>query len=304
MKNRQIKVRLFFAIAISLGVLFAVLFFVVKVRFFPQKEADPVFDEQRAYHDIEYQISLGPRTIGSDAHANAITYIQDQLQPKGWKVEIQELNIGGKPIQNVIAKRGKGSPWIILGAHFDTRFYSDQDPDPAKRQQPVPGANDGASGVAVLLEIGRILPSRLEKQVWLVFFDAEDNGDLMGWEWIMGSKAFVSSLSGKPDAAVIVDMIGDANLDIYIEANSNQSLKAQIWKQAGDLGFQQFIPKVKYSMIDDHTPFLQAGIPAVDIIDFDYPYWHTTSDTLDKVSAASLGAVGETVLDWLLQYSK
>jgi glutaminyl-peptide cyclotransferase len=304
MKNQQKKVRLFIAIAISLGVLFTVLFFVVKVRFFPQKETVPVFDEKRAYHDIEYQLSLGPRTIGSDAHANTITYIQDQLQPKGWKVEIQELNVGGKPIQNVIAKRGKGSPWIILGAHFDTRFYADQDPDPAKRQQPVLGANDGASGVAVLLEIGRILPSRLEKQVWLVFFDAEDNGDLMGWDWIMGSRAFVSSLSGKPDAAVIVDMIGDANLDIYIEANSNQSLEAQIWKQAGDLGFQQFIPEVKYSMIDDHTPFLQAGIPAVDIIDFDYPYWHTTSDTLDKVSAASLGAVGETVLDWLLQYSK
>jgi Zn-dependent M28 family amino/carboxypeptidase len=264
----------------------------------------PHFDERRAFRDIEYQLSLGPRTIGSQAHSQTIKYIQDELRGVGWKVQVQELNTEGHSIQNVIAKRGNGTPWIILGAHYDTRFFADQDPDLAKRQLPVPGANDGASGVAVLLEIGRVLPSRLDRQVWLVFFDAEDNGDLMGWNWIMGSRAFVANLQDKPDAAVVVDMIGDASLDIYMEASSNKSLKEELWKQAGDLGFQQFIPEVKYSMLDDHTPFLQAGIPAVDIIDFDYPYWHTTSDTLDKVSAASLGTVGETVLAWMMKFGK
>jgi Zn-dependent M28 family amino/carboxypeptidase len=168
----------------------------------------------------------------------------------------------------------------------------------------VPGANDGASGVAVLLELSRDLPSTLDSQLWLVFFDAEDNGGQKGWDWIMGSRAFVANLQGKPDAVVVVDMVGDANLDIYMEANSNQILKDEIWQQAAALGYNQFLPKVKNSIIDDHTPFLQAGIPAVDIIDFNYPYWHTTNDTLDKVSAASLDVVGETVLAWLLNYRK
>ena len=284
--------------------LIIIFFFVYKNRVLSRANTIPVFDAQRAYRDVEYQLELGPRTIGSDAHMKTVNYIQDQLVDKGWKVEVQELNVTGHPIRNVIAKRGKGTPWIILGAHYDSRFNADQDPDQTKRQLPVPGANDGASGVAVLLEVGRALPSRLDKQVWLVFFDAEDNGGLMSWDWIMGSRAFVANLSGKPNAAVIVDMIGDANLDIYMEASSNKSLKDEIWKQAADLGYPQFFPTVKYSILDDHTPFLQAGIPAVDIIDFNYPYWHTTGDTVEKVSAASLDAVGETVLAWLLEYGK
>lgn len=304
MRNRDNKTFYIAGIVVVLGALLTITFLIYLNHNESKGNVVPVFDAQRAYQDVEYQASLGPRTIGSEAHAKTITYIQDQLRMEGWKVEVQELNEGGHPIKNVIAKRGRGSPWIILGAHFDSRFNADQDPDPTKRQLPVPGANDGASGVAVLLGIGRVLPSNLDKQVWLVFFDAEDNGDLGDWNWIMGSRAFVASLTGKPDAAVVVDMIGDANLDIYMEGSSNQSLKEEIWKQAADLEYQQFYPTVKYTMIDDQTPFLQAGIPAVDIIDFDYPYWHTTSDTADKVSASSLDAVGETVLEWLLKYKK
>jgi glutaminyl-peptide cyclotransferase len=127
---------------------------------------------------------------------------------------------------------------------------------------------------------------------------------LAGWDWIMGSRAFVANLDGKPDAVVVVDMVGDASQQLYMEANSNKSLKEEIWQQAADLGYNQFYPRVKNSIIDDHTPFLQAGIPAVDIIDIDYTYWHTTNDTVDKVSAASLDAVGETVLAWMLKYGK
>ncbi len=96
-------------------------------------------------------------------------------------------------------------------------------------------------------------------------------------------------------------MIGDADLNIYYERNSDPAISADIWSQAGELGYgEQFIPVEKYSMLDDHTPFLEAGIPAVDIIDFDYPYWHTTGDTSDKVSAASLKAVGDTIRAWLI----
>jgi Zn-dependent M28 family amino/carboxypeptidase len=134
----------------------------------------------------------------------------------------------------------------------------------------------------------------------LVFFDAEDNGGLDNRAWIMGSRAFVTTLTEKPRAAVIVDMVGDEDLNLYLERNSDTKLAAEIWAQAIALGYgKNFITTPKYNMIDDHIPFLEAGIPAVDIIDFDYPYWHTSADTVDKVSAQSLQAVGETLLEWI-----
>ncbi len=262
---------------------------------------DQPFDGHRAFRDVQQQLSFGPRTPGSMGHDQVQNWIQSELIDAGWSVEVQSLEYAGKPVQNIIAKKGQNSPWVIVGAHYDTRFYADRDPDPSKRTQPVPGGNDGASGVAVLLELARTLPDDLDGEVWLVFFDAEDNGNILGWQWIMGSTVFVEELQEKPDAVVILDMIGDADLNIYYERNSDPVISAAIWGQAGDLGYgEQFIPVEKYSMLDDHTPFLAAGIPAVDIIDFDYPYWHTTEDTADKVSAASLKAVGDTIRAWLL----
>ena len=179
---------------------------------------------------------------------------------------------------------------------------ADRDPDPARQDEPVPAANDGASGVAVLLELARVLPKDLNQQIWLVFIDAEDQGELPGWDWLLGSRALAESLKSNPDAVVIIDMIGDADLNIYQERNSNPDLTREIWDTAADLGYSQsFIAQPKYSMIDDHTPFLEKGMRAIDIIDFDYPYWHTTQDTADKVSAESLMAVGDTLLHWLLK---
>ena len=242
---------------------------------------------------------LGPRLPDSPAHDQVIAWVLGEIANAGWEGEVQDIP-GDKPIKNIIAKRGKAGPWIILGAHYDSRLMADQDPDPQLRTQPVPGANDGASGVAVLLELARTLPADLPVQLWLVFFDAEDNGDIQGWDWIMGSSAFVASLEAKPDAAIIIDMIGDANLNLPIEQNSTPELVQQIWQTAKDLGYESvFLNQPGYSMLDDHTPFLQAGIPAVDIIDFDYPYWHTTQDTPDKVSAQSLEIIGNTLTQWL-----
>jgi glutaminyl-peptide cyclotransferase len=262
------------------------------------------FDGEMAYEHVAAQVNIGPRNMGTEGHAQAMAYIADQLEMAGWQVEIQQTEYQDHPIFNIIGTRqppveGDERPWLILGAHYDTRMYADQDPDPEMRVQPVPGANDGASGVAVLLELARVLPAGLSDNVWLVFFDAEDNGNIPGYEWIMGSRAFVAALDEHPDAAVIVDMIGDADLNIYYEYSSNPSLSKAIWDQAAQLGYSQFIPQQKYHIIDDHTPFLEAGIPAVDIIDFDYPYWHTVEDTLDKVSPESLEAVGRTLQAWL-----
>ena len=260
----------------------------------------PDFNEKRAFQDLEYQLSLGPRIPGTTGHVQILDWMQSELEAYHWKVERQELEYNGKNIINLIASRGTGE-YILFGAHYDSRIYSDQDLDPSLRTEPLPGANDGASGVAVLLEIGRTLPLDLQKAVKLVFFDAEDNGGIDDWDWILGSRAFVRELNDIPTAVVIVDMIGDADLEVYYERNSDDVLMEQIWQQASYLGYENiFIPEYRHSMLDDHTPFIEAGIPAVDLIDFDYPYWHTTSDTLDKVSAESLKAIGDTLIAWLL----
>ena len=259
------------------------------------------FDSSRAYADVQTQVDFGPRTPESEGHTQIRKWMRAELESAGWLVEVHESERMGHPIYNIIAKRNDDEPQIILGAHYDTRFFADNDPDPANHTQPVPGANDGASGVAVLLELARSLPDDTVP-VWLVFFDTEDNGRIEGWDWILGSRAFAEEIAVRPEAVVIVDMIGDADLNIFLEKNSNNVIRAEIWSMAEKLGYsEQFINIEKYSMLDDHTPFLETGLPAVDIIDFDYPYWHTVQDTPDKVSAESLQAVGETLWHWIVE---
>jgi glutaminyl-peptide cyclotransferase len=265
----------------------------------PQNTAN--FNSTHSYQDIQYQLSLGPRTIGSSAHQQVISWASKELASAGWAVEQQIVDWSGNQLDNIIATRNIGSPWIILGAHYDSRFYADRDPVPEKQSLPVPGANDGASGVAVLLELARVIPADLEKEIWIVLFDAEDNGDIPGWDWILGSRAFAAKLGSNPDAVVVVDMIGDKDLDIYMEWNSNPQLNDQIWGIAEELGYPQFIPEYKYQILDDHIPFIEENIPSVDIIDFDYPYWHTSQDTIEQVTEESLDAVGEVLLAWLLR---
>jgi hypothetical protein len=262
------------------------------------------FDGERAYQDVIYQVSLGPRIPGEAGHDQILDWMQLELMENGWAVELQVYQYQGKEIKNLVASRGEGEH-ILLGAHYDTRIYADQDPDPTKRKQPVPGANDGASGVAVLLEIARTIPEDLGIALKLAFFDAEDNGGIADWEWIMGSRAYVQNMQDAPAAVIIVDMIGDADLEVYYERNSDQELMEGIWKQASVLGYEEvFISQYKHSMLDDHTPFVEEGIPAVDLIDFDYPYWHTTADTTDKVAAESLDMIGDVLYAWLLSLSK
>lgn len=262
-------------------------------------ESDETFSGERAYADVQAQIQFGDRIPGSNGHQQTVEYIQKELKAAGWKVELQETTYQGHPVQNITAKRGNSTSPILLAAHYDTRMFADQDPDESLHTQPVPGANDGASGVAVLLEMARVMPAE-QKNVWLVFFDTEDQGHIKGWDWILGSKAYAEALTVTPKAVVVIDMIGDADLNIYREQSSTKTLTDQIWQAASDLGYaDNFINEEKFNMLDDHTPFLDKGIPAVDIIDFDYPYWHTTQDTTDKVSATSLATVGNTLLAWL-----
>ncbi len=285
-----------FALLIASGALLVILS--AAVLYWMQPPRRMRFSGEQAYQDVLTQMAFGPRIPGSAAHTQAVNWMLAELRKAGWKAEIQNTQSMDHPIQNVIAWRSEKPAQIILGAHYDSRLVADQDRG-GSPGGPVPGANDGASGVAVLLELARTLPDSIPPTE-LVFFDAEDNGDLPGWDWLLGSRAFVESLSYKPRAAIIVDMIGDKNLDIYIEKNSTSELVQEIWSQAQKMGYSsEFISRPKYSMLDDHTPFLEAGIPAVDIIDFDYPYWHTSQDTADKVSAQSLLVVGDTLWHWL-----
>ena len=256
------------------------------------------FDGASAYEHVQAQCDLGFRPTGSAAGQATGDYIISFLQEQGWEVETQEFTYRDTPVRNIIAKTGTG-PVLILGAHYDTRRSADQQ-DPSV---PVMGANDGASGVAVLLELARVLDrDKLRHQVWLVFFDAEDDGELDGWEWCVGSNYMATHLQVSPEAVIVVDMIGDTHQQLYLEGNSDGELQQQLWHLAASLGYGQvFVLQYRWTMYDDHVPFAQQGIPAVDIIDFDYPYWHTTQDTADKVSPTSLERVGRVLETFLEQ---
>jgi len=296
MKNKFVVASFFLLVLSFLG-------WIVYKSFFIADEISSGFDGERAFSLVEKQLSFGPRIPGTMGHDLILEWLEESLREYGWDTEIQNGELMQQPISNLISKKGIGTPWIIIGAHYDTRIHADRDPDLEKRTSPVPGANDGASGVAVLLELARVIPNDIDGEIWLVFFDAEDNGDIPGWDWILGSRVFVNKLDGNPDAVIIVDMIGDADQNIYIERKSDFELSKQIWGHAAALGYvDHFIPIPRHTILDDHIPFLQANIPAVDIIDFDYPYWHTVDDTLDKISAESLQVVGDTLLAWLAWY--
>jgi Zn-dependent M28 family amino/carboxypeptidase len=259
------------------------------------------FNGNRAYQDVVTQVDKGPRYPGTQGHTEILIYMIDELELAGWHVERHEAEFNGKTVINLIASRDNRAEYILIGAHYDSRIHADRDPDEGKRIDPVPGANDGGSGVAVLLELARTLPDDLPISTRLVFFDAEDNGGIEDWDWILGSRAYVRDTSPLPLMAIILDMIGDADLQVYYESNSDPAIREEIWSVAHDLEYEDsFIPQERHSMLDDHIPFLEAGIPAVNLIDFDYPYWHTVEDTPDKVSPKSLQIIGDTITAWLL----
>jgi len=274
------------------------------------------FDAARAMEQLRAQVDFGPRTPGTQGHADCLDYLVDSLSQVTDKTERQEsqyTSTNAFPGQsfdmtNVIgtieSSVGTTAPTLLLCAHWDTRPYADQDLDPAKRDQPVLGANDAASGVGVLLELARVFhASRPPVNLVIAFFDGEDfglSGDLS--EWFLGSRYYAAALvDEKPDQAILLDMIGDADLRVEIEHHSlqsNLSLYRAIWDAAKALGYEEQIPSgtnPTASIMDDHLALIQAGIPTVDLIDFDYSAWHTTHDTVDRCSEDSLRAIGETL---------
>jgi Zn-dependent M28 family amino/carboxypeptidase len=262
------------------------------------------FDGKRALKDIETLCSYGERPVGSAALTKAGDYIIETLQKNGWQVEEQRFAYQGQNLRNIIGKKGSG-PLVILGTHYDTRPLADRDPH--DRSLPVMGANDGGSGTAVLLELARVLrPAATDQaEIWLVFFDGEDRGEIDGWPWCVGSTEFAARMMAgayrMPEYVLVVDMVGDTEQAIYYEWSSTLWLMEKVWGIAAELGYgAHFIPEYRYRIIDDHAPFLNRGITAAVMIDFDYPYWHTRYDTVDKISVDSLQRVGH-VLQTLLE---
>jgi Zn-dependent M28 family amino/carboxypeptidase len=267
----------------------------------PALESRESFDGQNAFEFLLAQMEFGPRWPGSPGHSATGDYIAEELKAAGWLVEEQVFDYQGVQARNIIGRvnEGKG-PVVILGAHYDTRKIADRTPG---SNQPVPGAVDGASGVAVLLELAQVLDiENIDREIWLAFFDVEDNGrgGMPGFEWAAGASYMAANLGVRPEAVIVVDMVGDADQQLFFERNSDVTLLSSLWELAEELGYADyFIPEWRHTLIDDHVPFLVQGIAAVDIIDFDYPYWHTIEDTADKASPDSLMRVGHVLQVWL-----
>ena len=284
--------------------LFIILLLIIGIRYLYNSKQPTTesltFSGDRAKTWVDQQCALGYRITGSEANRKTAEMISQELERWGWTADYQDFTYMDTPVRNVLGSKGDGEA-ILLGAHFDTRRSADAE----NPSIPVMGANDGASGVAVLLELARVLDvEKTGKLIYLAFFDAEDNGRLDGWDWIVGSSYMAAHWGENGESplqsVVVVDMIGDRDLNIYIERNSDPELTQQIWQTASQLGYSEYIiPQEKYAITDDHIPFRQIGVPAIDMIDFDYPYWHTTQDTADKVSSESLEVVGRTVETWL-----
>ena len=266
----------------------------------------PVFNGNSAFTHLVAQCDFGPRNPGSVGHQKALDYFLNVLAPLADTVSTQsftEIMPRSKQkveMHNIIAQfNPKAKKQIMISAHWDTRPWGDRSLSIMRKDQPILGANDGASGVAILLELAKVLHDNPQKiGVNLVLFDAEDfgsSGD--SWSYCKGSQYFAKNLPiTLPDYAINLDMVGDANLEIYIERISykqNPSLVLDLWGLAS--GFKKM---ANHSIFDDHVPLYElAGIPAVDIIDFDYPdektnYHHTYNDIVENCSPESLRQVG------------
>ena len=271
-------------------------------------------DGARALERVKHQLQAGSRVSGTAGNAAVRQWIASELARLGGRVEQQAFadTVGGQVWQltNVIGRFGPASGRrIALLAHFDTRPWCDQDPEPSKQGQYCPGANDAGSGVAVLLEVAEAMHARAPAVgVDLVFLDGEDLGKPEAPDdYCRGSKGYARRLPPRSDAArpvagFVFDMVGDRDLGIWDEGNSAAratNLVDVVHEAARATNAKHFHEGVRYTLIDDHVPLLEAGLPAVDIIDFDYEHWHTTSDMPDQVSAESLAEVAR-VAAWIV----
>ncbi len=274
----------------------------------------PDFDADRAFQLLRRQVEMGPRNPGSEGHAACLRWLRGYLDEQGALVREQAFTVkdpygeGVLHLTNLWAAFGPAEKErVAVAAHWDTRPRADRQPGGAV-DQPIPGANDGASGVAVLLELARLLHEHPVKGVGvdLLFFDGEDygrEGDTA--YYLLGSRRFVLEHGDyHPQALILLDMVGGKDLSIFMERNGLDyagELSFEVFSRAAELGLPAFVSQPGPRLLDDHVPFLQAGIPAVDLIDFDYPQWHTLQDDVAACSAQSLAQVGRLMVSLLYE---
>jgi hypothetical protein len=271
------------------------------------KGGDPVFDSTRAYGYLKAQCAFGPRVPGTEAHRKALAYFTAHFQGLGFAVKHQPFTHTDMETRKPVAMTNlivtipgrdpKRKP-VLFCAHWDCRPRADQEASAMLAGQPITGANDGASGVSILMEMANGMKKKKPIQtVYLALFDGEDwgkEGNLQ--EYFLGARHFAENLPvGNLEYALLFDMVGDKDLRLPMEQNSlqqNPVLMPRIWARAKSLGLSAFEARPGFAVMDDHMPLQAKGIPAMDIIDFEYPPWHTQGDTPDKCSAHSLGVVG------------
>jgi len=280
-----------------------------------ESEFEALFDGDRALTHIYQQVSFGPRTLDNpSAKAETLSFIASYLKPLATKLTVQPFSANGLSGNNLWASfinpKSHANQRIMLGAHWDTRPISDQESDLSKQHLPTPGANDGGSGVAVLLELARIFATNPPPvSVDLIFFDLEDMGNIENLPFAIGARAFVErNRFYRPSAGIIVDMVCDKNLTIPQERYSKTKASAlinQIWEIAARQNATVFSKDQGTYIQDDHLPFLEANIPVVDLIHYPFPdYWHTPEDTPDKCSSDSLSQVGNVILSLVYNMAK
>lgn len=263
------------------------------------------FDGERAFADLKLLVNFGPRPSGSQALDRCRTFIISELHSAGLQVSEDAFTastpIGQIPMTDIVATiPGTSSTVVIIAGHYDTK----------RMVTPFVGANDGGSSAAFLIELARELARRKQHLTyWIVFFDGEEA--LAHWsetDGLYGSRHFAKRLretgaENRVMGVIVVDMIGDAHLDIQRETYSTPWLTDLVFTQARRLGYGRYFLKTGWRIEDDQLAFLRLGIPAVDVIDLDYGpfnlYWHRRSDSLDKCSSVSLAIVGDTVLQTL-----
>jgi glutaminyl-peptide cyclotransferase len=300
------------------------------IRHFRDREADagmlappaPI-DGRRAYKYLKRICEIGPRPAGSEANARQRALVAKHFTEHGGRVSEQPFSGNDPKTQAPVSMVNLIGSWhperlrrVVLGAHYDTRPFPDEERDPARRSDPFLGANDGASGVALLMEIAHHLDALTTPWgVDLVLFDGEElvygQGRVQNGEYFLGSKEFARVYVEGVDsgrrrsryaAGIVLDMVGDRDLKIEQEENSlnlASGLVREVWAVARRVKATAFKSRVGQAVLDDHLPLNNAGIPTIDLIDFDYPYWHTSQDLPDKCSAASLEQVGRVVTGWL-----